>query len=143
MLRSFGATIGKGVHIHPTVRITIPWTLTIADYAAIGDHAILYSLGPISIGQSTTISQNAHLCAGTHDYLESEMPLLKPPITIEAGAWICADAFVGPGVTIGENAIVGARSVVFGDVERDMIVRGNPATSLKKRRFRPSRINEK
>jgi putative colanic acid biosynthesis acetyltransferase WcaF len=133
ILRLFGASIGRQVHVHPTVRITIPWNLCIGDEAAVGDCAILYSLGPISIGDRATISQNAHLCAGTNDYRRSDMPLLKPPIAIGAGVWVCADAFVGPGVTIGAQSIVGARAVVTKDVPTRVIVVGNPARILARR----------
>jgi putative colanic acid biosynthesis acetyltransferase WcaF len=130
ILRLFGAKIGRQVHVHPTVRIAIPWNLSIADEAAVGDCAILYSLGSISIGKCVTISQNAHLCAGTHDHRRRDMALLKPPIAIEAGAWICADAFIGPGVTVSSESIVAARAVVTKDVPSRVIVAGNPARVL-------------
>lgn len=133
VLRLFGAKIGRDVHVHPTVQIAIPWNLAIDDEAAIGDGAILYSLGPITIGRRTTVSQHAHLCAGTHDHRRVDMQLLKPPITIGAGAWICADAFVGPGVSIGDNSIVGARAVVIRNVSEGVIVAGNPAHFVKAR----------
>ncbi|WP_372989302.1 acetyltransferase [Sulfitobacter sp.] len=127
MLRAFGAKIGANVHIHPTVRIFIPWNITIHDQAAIGDRAILYALGPITIGARSTVSQGAHLCAGSHDWRDPRMPLLKHPIVIGEDAWVAADAFVGPNVVIGPRAIVGARSVVMKPVDADHIVAGNPA----------------
>lgn len=127
ILRAFGAEIGRQVRIHPTAKIAIPWTLTIGDEVGIGDGAILYGLGPIVIGPRATISQYAHLCAGSHDYRQADFPLTKPPITIGADAWICADAFIGPGVMVGDRAIVGARAVVMRDVAPSEIVAGNPA----------------
>ncbi len=127
ILRMFGARIGKEVHIYPSVRITIPWNLDIGDQVGIGDRAILYALGPITIKSTATVSQGAHLCAGSHDYRDPRMPLLKPPIVIGEGAWVCADAFIGPGVTIGSSAIVGARAVAVKDVRAGDIVGGNPA----------------
>lgn len=133
LLRLFGATIGQDVHIYPSVRIAIPWNLTIGRHAAIGDRATVYALGRIRLGDRVTVSQGAHLCAGTHDYRNSAMPLLKVPITIEDDAWICADAFVGPGVIVGSNAIVGARAVAVKDVASGMIVVGNPARVLRSR----------
>ena len=133
LLRLFGAQVGDQVQIYPSVRITIPWNLTIGAGAAVGDRAILYSLGPINIGMCATISQGAHLCAGSHDYRDPTMPLTKPPISIGARAWICADAFVGPNVRVCERAIVGARAVVVKDVEANAIVVGNPACMIKKR----------
>lgn len=136
MLRRFGATVGHDVHIFPSVRITIPWNLILGDGCAIGDRAILYALGTITIGPKATVSQQAHLCAGSHDWRSPEMTLTKPPIKIGAEAWICADAFIGPGVTIGSRTIVGARGVVMFNVEDDVIVAGNPAKIFKKRKFK-------
>jgi putative colanic acid biosynthesis acetyltransferase WcaF len=126
LLRLFGARIGQGVHIHPTVRITIPWHLHIEDQAAIGDRAILYALGPIHIGPRATVSQNAHLCAGSHDWRDPARPLLRPPVVIGPDAWVCADAFVGPGVVIGAGAILGARAVALRSLPARHIGQGNP-----------------
>ncbi len=135
LLRWFGANVGREVHVHPGVRITIPWNLSIGDAAGIGDRAILYALGAIKIGRRATISQGAYLCAGTHDYRDPAMPLLKSPVTIGDDAWVCTDAFIGPGVSIGELAIVGARAVVIKDVPKAVIVAGNPACIVKDRKF--------
>ncbi|RWN60794.1 MAG: hypothetical protein E5Y55_25775 [Mesorhizobium sp.] len=133
MLRAFGARIGRHVRIHPSAEIAIPWNVSIGDLVGIGDRAILYSLGRITIGNGATISQGAHLCAGTHDHRHPTLPLLKPPITIEPAVWVCADAFVGPGVTVGRRAIVGARAVVMRDVQSNAIVAGNPARIVSRR----------
>lgn len=130
ILRSFGARIGAGVHLYPTVRITIPWNLEIGDGVAVGDRAILYALGPITLGPRCTVSQGAHLCAGSHDLTQPHRPLIKPAIYIGADSWICADAFIGPGVRVGDRAIVGARGVVIRDVPDGCVVGGNPARPL-------------
>jgi putative colanic acid biosynthesis acetyltransferase WcaF len=132
-LRLFGADIGHNVNIYPSARIYFPWNLQIGSWSAIGEWALIYNLGKISIGEHATISQNAHLCAGTHDYSDPAMPLLKPPITIGSSVWICADAFVGPGVAVSDGAVVGARSVVVKDVPAWMVVAGNPAKFVKPR----------
>lgn len=136
VLRLFGAQVGKGVHIYNSAVIYMPWNLCIGDWSAVGEEALIYNLGMITIGEQVTISQRAHLCAGTHDYTDPGMPLLKPPITIEDRAWVCADAFVGPGVTVGEGAVVGARAVIMRDVEPWMVVAGNPAKPIKRRVLR-------
>lgn len=134
LLRLFGAQVGRHVHIYPTVRISIPWNLRLDDHCAIGDRAILYALGPIHVGARTTVSQGSHLCAGSHDWRDPTMPLTKPPISIGPDAWICADAFIGPGVAVGSRAIVGARGVAMADVASGTIVAGNPAQTI---RIRP------
>lgn len=127
VLRLFGAEVGKGVHIYSSATIYYPWNLRVGDWSAIGEGALIYNLGPVTIGERVTISQRAHLCAGTHDHTDPAMPLRKPPIGVEDQAWVCADAYVGPGVVVGEGAIVGARAVAVQDVEAWTIVAGNPA----------------
>jgi putative colanic acid biosynthesis acetyltransferase WcaF len=112
-LRCFGATIGAQVNIYPSTWIYFPWKLKVGDWSAIGEEACIYNLGQVTIGDKVTISHRAQLCAGTHDYTEADLPLLRPPIEICDQAWICADAFVGPGVVVGEGAIVGARAVAM------------------------------
>jgi len=138
LLRRFGSQIGGHVHIHNTANIQYPWLLEVGEFTAIGEHAIIYNLGPIKIGQRATISQYAYLCAGSHDYTRAEMPLEREPIEVGNDAWICAQAFVGPGVVVGEGAVVGARAAVFNDVSPWSIVGGNPAKSIKKRELRQS-----
>ena len=133
VLRSFGATIGPDVRIRPTAHIEIPWNLTVGEGSVIGDYAILYCLGKITIGRHTVISQYAHLCAGTHDYTTRRFPLIKAPITIGDEVWIATDAFVAPSVTIGDRAVIGARSTVLKDVPPDQIWAGSPAKFMKPR----------
>jgi len=99
----------------------------------ISDGATIYNLGPVTIGDHTVISQDVYVCAGTHDYTRSNLPLLRPPIAIGSGVWICAGAFIGPGVTISDNSIVGARAVVMKDVPPGVVVAGNPAKVVKAR----------
>ncbi len=133
LLILFGAHIGRDVHIYPSAIVYFPWNLSVGDESAIGEHAFIYNLGPLVIGKRVTISQRAHLCGGSHDHSDPEMPLLKTPIQIGDDAWICADAFVGPGVSIGNGAVVGARAVVTRDLDPWEIVAGNPAITIKKR----------
>jgi putative colanic acid biosynthesis acetyltransferase WcaF len=136
LLRLFGAKLGRDVRIRPTVLVEIPWNLDIGDDVDIGDHVILYSLGKITIGRGSIISQYAHLCAGTHDYTTRRFPLLRPPIVVGEDAWIAADAFIGPGVTVGDRAVVGARATVVKDVGPDQVVAGPAAAVLKTRVLR-------
>ena len=133
LLRTFGATIGHNVHIYNSATIYFPWNLVVDDWSSIGEHAYIYNLGIIRIGKKATVSQRAHLCAGTHDFSKPDLPLLKKQITVGDQAWICADAFIGPGIIIHEGAIVGARAVVVKNVEAWTIVAGNPARFIKRR----------
>ncbi|WOO42932.1 putative colanic acid biosynthesis acetyltransferase [Rubellicoccus peritrichatus] len=136
LLRCFGAKIGYHVYIDPSVEIAIPWHLEIGNWSAVGRGVVLYSFGKITIGNSTTISQFAHLCAGSHDYRDETLPLLKLPITIEDQVWVCADAFIGPNVIVREGAIVAARAVAVKNVDAWAIVAGNPAHFIKKREMK-------
>ena len=136
LLRAFGAKVGRGVRVRPTVRVEIPWNLELGDGVVVGDYAILYSLGTIRIGRLAVISQYAHLCAGTHDYTRPDFPLLTPPIAVGEGAWVAADAFVGPGVTVGDGAVVAARATVVKDVPPRVVMGGNPARVIKERESR-------
>lgn len=135
LLRLFGAKLDRNVRIRPTVRVDVPWNLTIGANSSVGDFAILYCLGKVTIGRHVTISQYAHLCAGTHETNTRRMILLKPPITIGDDVWIATDVYVGPGVTIGPRTLVGARSNVFSDLPSDMIAVGSPAKPIKPRIF--------
>jgi putative colanic acid biosynthesis acetyltransferase WcaF len=130
LLRLFGAKVGRHAHVYPSARIYLPWNLTLGEQASIGEWALIYNLGPVTIGDRATISHRAHLCAGTHDYRDPALPLLRLGIDIAAQAWVCADAFVGPGRKVGEGAIVGAAAVVVKDVPPWQIVGGNPARVL-------------
>lgn len=136
ILRLFGAQVGKGVALRPTVNIEVPWMLELDDDCTIGDYAILYSLGKIYVGKRAIISQYAHLCAGTHDYADHTFRLLRTPISIGDDCWIGADAFIGPGVTVGDLSVVGARSSTYKNLGERQVYVGNPAKPLKERVLR-------
>ena len=129
-LRLFGAKVGHKVLIRPGVRVTFPWKLVIGDHCWIGDNATLYNIEKITIGEHSVISQDAYLCAGSHDYCEISFPLIASPITVESECWIAARAFIGPGVTIGHGAIVGTSAVVLSNIESAAIVAGVPARTV-------------
>jgi putative colanic acid biosynthesis acetyltransferase WcaF len=133
LLRLFGASIGKGALIRPSVKTTYPWKVTIGDSSWIGDDVVLYSLGAITIGSHCVVSQRSYICTGTHDYHKPSFDILALPILIEDNAWIASDVFVAPGVVLGNGVVVGARSSVFSDLPARMICVGNPAKPVRKR----------
>ncbi len=136
VLRLFGAKIGRHVNVYPSTRFYMPWNVEIGDWSAVGEDVLIYSLGQVTIGERATISYRAHVCAGTHDLRDPALPLLKPAVRIESGAWIGTDAFIGPGVVVGADAIVGARAVVVRSVLPRAIVAGNPARPIGVREMR-------
>jgi putative colanic acid biosynthesis acetyltransferase WcaF len=115
------------------VTVTFPARLTLAPRSMIGPRVRLYNLAKISILRGANISQDCHLCAGTHDYQRWSMPLVARPITVGENSWIAADVFVGPGVSIGNLAVVGARSVVVKDLPANSVCVGNPCRAIKGR----------
>ena len=135
ILRCFGAKVGIGVHVYPKVSIWAPWNLELGDYCGIGNGATLYSQGKISIGKKTVISQGVQLCTGTHDYTQKGFPLVTKPIIVGDNVWIASDSFIHPGITIGDGAVIGARSVVNKNMPAWMVCSGHPCKSIKERKL--------
>ena len=135
VLKCFGAKIDWSSHIYSSVKIWAPWNLEIGAYSSIGPQVDCYNQGKIKIGSNTVISQKAYMCASSHDYTKKDFPLVLKPIIIGNGIWIAADAFIGPNVNIGSNAIIAARAVVTKNVESETIVGGNPAKFIKIRKY--------
>lgn len=133
VLRAFGARIGRNVTIKPHVKITFPWKLTIGDHVWLGEECWLLNLERIVIGNNVCISQRAFLCTGSHNYKSPTFDLIVKPITVENGSWIGADAWVGPGVTVGTHAVLTAGSIAGKSLEPYGIYRGNPAKLVKQR----------
>lgn len=135
ILRMFGAMIGKHVNVYPNVKIWAPWSLTIGSFVGIADGVTLYNMAPMTIGDHCVVSQGAHLCGGSHDIDSANFQLLAKPITLENNVWVCAEAFVGPGVTIAEGCVLGARAVVVKSIAEPWSVwAGNPAVMKKMRK---------
>ena len=133
MLKIFGANLSGIPFVHSTARIQIPWNLTMKNRACLGEHANAYSLGKIKIQEGATIAQEAYLCTGTHDFNDPSLQLITKPITIGKNSLIGARAMILPGVSIGNQAIVGAMSVVSKDVPGHQVVAGNPAKRIGER----------
>lgn len=131
LLRVFGARLGEQVHVYPNVKIWAPWLLTIGDHVGIANGVNLYNMSHITIGDYAVISQGAYLCGGSHDYNTSNFQLIAKPITVGQYAWVCADVFIGLGVTVPEGAVVGARSVVTrSPVQPWVVYAGNPCRQV-------------
>ena len=136
VLRVFGANISGVPFVHSSVRIQIPWHLDLKHRACLGERVSAYSLGKIEVGEHATIAQETYLCTGTHDFEDPSMQLITKPITIHRNAFIGVRAMVLPGVSIGENAIVGAQATVTKDVPANEIFASNPARKLGTRKIK-------
>jgi putative colanic acid biosynthesis acetyltransferase WcaF len=133
LLRCFGAHIGRGVVIKPRVNIHFPWKLSLGDCAWIGEEVFILNFEPVTIGAHCCVSQRVFLCTGNHDYHQPSLPYRNQPIVVEDGAWIGAQTFVAPGVTIGSEAVIAAGSVVTHDQPACMVCAGNPSIPVRKR----------
>jgi putative colanic acid biosynthesis acetyltransferase WcaF len=133
LLRCFGASVAKGVHVYPGVKIWAPWNLILKEECGIASGVNLYSQGKISVGYRTVISQNVYVCAGTHDYTKKGFPLITKQIEIGDQVWVAAGSFIHPGVTISEGCVIGACSVVTKDMPKWMVCAGNPCKPIKER----------
>ncbi len=136
LLRLFGAKMGYRSMVYGTANVFAPWNLVLEDHSCVGPHVNVYNKGKIIIHDHSIVSQGAYLCSASHDYTDSNHPLIVKPIEIDSNVWVAADAFIGMGVKIGEGAVVGARAAVFKDVEPWTVVGGNPAKFIKKRELR-------
>lgn len=133
LLRCFGAAVGEGVVIKPRVNIHFPWKLEIGNHVWIGEEAFLLNFELLKIGNNVCISQRAFLCGGNHDYKVPSMPYRNGTITLGDGCWVGANAFVAPNVSIGENTVISAGSVVTKSLNENGFYRGNPVEFIKKR----------
>jgi putative colanic acid biosynthesis acetyltransferase WcaF len=134
LLRCFGATMGANCHFYPNSRIWAPWKLICADQVTAGDGVMIYNPASIRLGSHAILSQDAYLCGATHDYDDPRFPLLACEIEVGAYAWVCARASVGPGVCVGEGAVLGLGSVTTRDLEPWGVYAGVPAVKVKERK---------
>lgn len=133
ILRIFGANVSWKAFVYSDVKIWAPWNLTIDDYGTLGRGVICYNIAFITIGIRSVISQGVHLCTGTHDYQDPMFPLTAKPINIGTRVWICADAFIGPGVTVADGVVLAAASVAYRNLDAWTVYGGNPARFLRSR----------
>ena len=138
LLRLFGAKVGSGVVVKPGVMITFPWKLELGNNVWLGEDCWLLNLATITIADNVCISQRAMLCTGNHNYNSPSFDLKVSPIAVERGAWIAANAFVGPGVTVGSHAVLCAGSVTSGNLDAHSVYSGIPAQKTGKRNITPS-----
>ena len=136
LLRLFGARLGPACHIYPRAIIWAPWNLVCDAEVGVADGAILYNQAPITLGRRAVVSQGASLCTGTHDYEKAEFPLVARPITVGEYAWLAAECFIHPGISIEPGAVIGARSVVTKNMPAWTVCAGHPCRPLKPRALR-------
>jgi len=133
LLRMFGAKLSNTANVYSSCKVYMPWNLEMGEYSCLADGVDCYNVAPVKIGNNTTVSQRTFLCTASHDISKSNLPLTFAPINIEDGVWVAAETFIGPGVTVHEGSVIGARACVFKDVDAWTVVGGNPAKKIKDR----------
>lgn len=133
LLRLFGARLGPYCYFYPGSKVWAPWNLICADHVAAGDGVEIYNPSPIEFGSHVILSQECYICGATHDYNDPDFPLVAYRMQIEPYAWICARASVGPGVRVGEGAVLGLGSVATRDLDPWTVYSGHPATAVRQR----------
>lgn len=133
ILKAFGAKMAKGADVRGGAKIWYPPLLAMEADTLIAQGAICYNQAMITVREGAIVSQRAHLCAGGHDIESPLFAHVARSIEIGANAWVAAESFVGPGVRVGEYAVLGARAVTFRNLDATMIYIGNPAIPLRER----------
>lgn len=136
ILRLFGAKVEMSAHPYPSVRIWAPWNLSMEAHSCLGDQVDCYCVDKVRIGAYATVSQKSFLCTASRDYMDPSMPVIAGPISIGERAWVAADVFIAPGVSVREGAVVLARSSVLKDVAPWTVAAGNPAKLVKTREIK-------
>ena len=133
ILKIFGAKVGKGLVIKPSVNIKFPWKLVIGNDVWIGENVWIDNLDQVTIGNDVCISQGALLLTGNHDYTISSFDYRNAPIVLEEGVWIGAKSVVCPGVVCKSHSILAVGSIATKTLEPYAIYQGNPAQEVRKR----------
>lgn len=133
LLRAFGAQVEAQCDVRGSARVWYPPHLRMARRSQLAAGVVCYNMAPVTLGEGALVSQRAVLCAGTHDIDDPSFQLVARPISVGAGAWVASEAFVGPGVTVGEGAVLGARAVAFRDLPPWTVFAGNPARQIRMR----------
>ena len=132
-LRLFGAKIGRGIVDKPQVRVRFPWVLEIGEHSWIGEDVWIDNLATVKIGPHCCLSQGVYLCTGSHNWSKQTFDLITRPITIDDQVWLCAKSSIGPGVHVGQGAVLTMGGIAMSDLETWVVHSGIPAKAMRKR----------
>ena len=127
--------IGEGAVVKPAFRCDYGFNISIGRGSFVNDDCVFLDCNRIDIGEEVLIGPGVHLYTATHplDAAARRSGLeAAHPIAIGHGAWLGGGAIVCPGVTIGDNAVVGAGSVVTRDLPADVVAAGNPCRIVRR-----------
>jgi len=140
LLRIFGARLHGKPRPYPSARIWAPWNLEMGHLSCLGDYVDCYCVDKVVLHAHALVSQYSVICTATHDHTQIDLPLVTAPVVVGERAWVCADVFISPGVSIGQGAVVGARSSVFRSIQPWTIAFGNPACEIRPRELAPATL---
>ena len=126
--------VGEGVDIRPPLRVDYGHNISIGDGSWVNYGLTALDVAPIVIGQDVLIGPNCSLYTAIHPTEPGPRRAKwesSAPITLEDNVWLGGSVVVCPGVTIGENSIIGAGAVVTRDIPANCIAVGNPARVIK------------
>ena len=127
----FLGNIGEGSRVMPPITVVRGNSVKIGRGVVIMNNALMMAAGGITIDDGVMVAANAQLISNNHDLYDHAVLTCKP-VHLKRNCWIGAGATILPGVTVGENAVVGAGSIVTRDVEDNTVVAGNPARVVKR-----------
>lgn len=135
IMRELFRSVGENVWIEPDFRCEFGKNITIGDNVYINFGCVILDCGQVTIGSDTLIGPNVGLFSGNHTTDAEERAaggLIPRPITIGSRVWLCGNVSVVPGVTIGDDTVIGAGSVVTRDIPSGVVAAGNPCRVLRK-----------
>jgi len=131
MQEVFGNKIGNNSMVMTPVSGSDLNNVSIGDNVFINSGTLFMATGGITIEDDTILAANVQLITNNHDLRQHNIITCKP-VHLKKNCWIGAGVTILPGVTIGENSVIGAGSVVTKDVEDNVLAVGNPAKVNKK-----------
>ena len=127
--------VGKNVWIEPDFRCEFGSNISIGDNVYINFGCIILDCNEVTIGENTLIGPNAGIYAANHSIHYEERikgGCIGLPIHIGKNVWLGGDVKIVPGVSIGDNSIIGTGSIVTKDIPNDVIAVGNPCHVIRK-----------
>lgn len=134
-IRDLLGSVGKNCVVEQPLFCTYGYNTTVGDNFFLNVNCKLMDSGKITIGNNVFIAPNVCLVTEEHAMdVEQRLQGLEytHPVTIGDNVWICTGAIVLPGVTIGENSVIGAGSVVTKDIPPNSLAVGNPCKVIRK-----------
>jgi len=134
ILRALLGHFGDGAIIRPTFRCDYGSNIRIGARSFVNYECVFLDCSTILIGEEVQIAPGVHIYTASHplDAATRRSGLESAhPVVIEDGVWLGGRSIICPGVTIGENTVVGAGSVVTKDLPSNVLAVGNPCRIIR------------